>query len=200
MSFPEWFSLLSICLLGAASPGPSLALVIRYTLISKAAGLRVALFHGLAIGCYAVLVVIGLGALIAQSPLLFRGLQLAGAAYLVWLGVQLLRTTATPSGEKVEQGSAEHALRDAFIIAFANPKIALWFLALFSQFISVQHSNIAYLQMVLTVGGVDALWYSLVALLLARSRLLDWLRHHPEAMDRLMGTIFLLLAARTVLL
>ncbi|BBI63410.1 hypothetical protein HSBAA_47160 [Vreelandella sulfidaeris] len=92
MPLTLWLSLAAICAMGAMSPGPSLALVLRHTLGGgRFNGVTAAIFHTLGVGFYALLTVWGLGALIAGFPLLFQLITWSGAAYLAWLGVKALR-------------------------------------------------------------------------------------------------------------
>src|SRR6056297_690961 len=71
MPLSLWFSLAAVCAMGAMSPGPSLALVLRHTLGGgRLPGIAAALAHALGVGFYALLTVWGLGALIVRFPLL----------------------------------------------------------------------------------------------------------------------------------
>src|SRR5690554_5754777 len=80
-------SLAAVCAMGAMSPGPSLALVLRHTLGGgRAPGVAAGLSHALGVGFYALLTVWGLGALIVRQPALFQVITWGGAAYLAWLG------------------------------------------------------------------------------------------------------------------
>ena len=80
MTLTDWLSLLTICILGAMSPGPSLAVVLRHSIHSTKHGIVVAMSHGLGVGVYAVLTIVGLSGLLLSSPLLFKGLVYAAAS------------------------------------------------------------------------------------------------------------------------
>ena len=76
MEFHLWLSLVLICVLGALSPGPSLALVIKNTIHGGAKqGYATAISHGLGVAIYAGACIAGLGVLIVNSPVLFQFLQ-----------------------------------------------------------------------------------------------------------------------------
>lgn len=93
MTITIWFSLLAICLLGAMSPGPSLAMIAKHSLAGgRMNGLIAAWAHAAGIGIYAFATIIGLAVVLEQSPMLFKGISLAGAAYLAYLGVNALRS------------------------------------------------------------------------------------------------------------
>ncbi|MCF7977453.1 MAG: LysE family transporter [Chromatiaceae bacterium] len=127
MALEAWLSLALLCVLGALTPGPSLAVVLSSTLRGgRAAGLAAALAHGLAVGLSAVLTVAGLAALLTASPTLFALLQLAAAGYLVYLASCALRQRAaitTANGGLLSQSGLGMAARDGFMIAVLNPKL-----------------------------------------------------------------------------
>ena len=92
MQFEHWLSLFALCLMGAMSPGPSLAVVMRAALRgNRRSAYGTAVAHGLGVGLYALLTVTGLAVLITRWPGAFLSVQLLGAAFLVYLGVQALR-------------------------------------------------------------------------------------------------------------
>ncbi len=199
MSWLDWLSLASVCLLGAMSPGPSLAVVVRHTMAGGSpAGIQAGLAHGVGVALYAVAVVSGLGLLITTSPLLFQGLQWAGAAFLAYLGIQSLRSPAESEQEGYGERGNGTPLVHGFSVAFFNPKIAVFFLALFSQFLDPQASLPEKAGMVILMGSVDAAWYCLVAALLGNPRLLPRLQAARRSIDRVFGVILLLLAMRIV--
>ena len=88
--------------------------------------------------------------------------------------------------------------RDGFLVAFLNPKVALFFLALFSQFLQTDMAQAARIQMVLTSMFIDGGWYVLVALLLGRSRFLPWLRAHHHWVEKGTAVLLVVIAASVV--
>ncbi len=203
MTFNAWLSLAGICTLGAISPGPSLAVVIRHTVRgSRRHGMATGIAHSLGVGFYALLTVSGLAALFALEPALQRVLSWTGAAYLAWLGVKGLRSTRHGQDEErtCDSEGIFEAARDGLMISFLNPKLMIFFLALFSQFVSAEMPMTVSLLMVLTATLIDAAWYCLVAVFLSRRGALEKLRRHSFAIDRTTGVVLLLLALRVVTL
>ncbi len=195
MTVTAWLSLFTVCLLGAVSPGPSLAVVLRATLGGgQAAGVRAALAHGTGVGLYGLLTVTGLAVLLTRSPALYLGLQVAGALYLLWLGGKSLAggggAFATQSGPR----SPHNPATEGFLVAFLNPKLAVFMIALFSQFLAPDFGLAEKAVMVVTVGLTDAGWYTLVACLLSRSALLSRLRANEVLIGRVFGVILIALA------
>lgn len=198
MQLATWATLASICIMGAASPGPSLGVVLGNTVSGgRAAGVATGLGHGIGVGIYAALAVAGLAVVITTSPTLFVALQVAGALFLAWLGVQMLRPpkASGDEGDTVPQRSPGQGFRQGFLVAFLNPKIAVFFLALFSQFVDPSATWLEKAGMGLMAGGIDAVWYVLVALVLSGTGLGPWLQARGRTFDRIMGVVLLLVAA-----
>ncbi len=204
MTLSIWFSILAICVLGAMTPGPSLAVVIRYTVNgSRQHGLAAALLHALGVGGWALMTIWGLALLLTRSPLLFQWLTWGGAAYLAWLGVKALRAGAGGGALAVETQAVVPVWRaglDGLMISLLNPKLALFFIALFSQFVGYASTLADQLLMVATAAGVDGLWYVIVALVLSRSAILERLQRKAHWLDRASGVILIAMALRVITL
>lgn len=203
MPLTDWFSLLAICLMGAMFPGASLAVVLRNTLNhSRLHGMVTGISHALGIGLYALLSVLGLVLLLQQSPLLVEAISYAGAVYLLWLGYQGLIAkahTGRHAAIQTHQTTLLDAARDGLLMALLNPKVGLFFLALFSQFVQENMSFAAKAVFVSTITLVDGGWYVLVASVLSCSRLLDTLRQQQVWVERILGGILILLALKILL-
>lgn len=193
MPLHDWLSLLTICLLGAMFPGASLALVLRYTLHSRAHGIAAALGHASGMGLYALLAVLGLVLVLQQSALLHTAISYAGAGYLLWLGYQGLRARPAPSTaiQAATPSSLYAAARAGFFMALLNPKVGLFFLALFSQFVQAAMGWDARAIFIATIALVDGGWYALVASVLAHGSVLAWLRQHQVWVERALGVVLI---------
>ena len=141
----DWLLLIGVCALGAMTPGASLAVVTRHTLRGSArAGVSAGLAHAAGIGVYAAATVAGLAVVLRGFPQLEIAIRLAGSLFLLWLALGSWRAAARPAPEPDAQAGA-NAVRDGFLIAFLNPKVALFFLALFSQFVSAETVSYTHL-------------------------------------------------------
>jgi threonine/homoserine/homoserine lactone efflux protein len=195
--FATWLTVLSICVLGAMSPGPSLAVVLRHTLSGgRLNGCLAALAHGAGVGIYALLAISGLAVLITASPGVFHAFQWAGAAYLAWLGIRGLLARAPEVDAPLPAARGASAARDGFLIAFLNPKIAVFFIALFAQVIGSETAWAARALYAGTAWITDTAWYLLVAWLFSTPRWLGRLRRNAVWFERLFGLILLALAGR----
>jgi len=179
------------------SPGPSLALVIHHTLgQSPRHVLAAALSHGTGVAVYAALTVAGLGLLLAHTPWLSDLVAGTGALYLLYLAARAWQAPSRPwqpgDAPPTARSSTLHAAVDGFLMAFLNPKIGLFFLARFSQFIQARMGLTPRVAMVAMAGIIDAGWYSAVSLGLTHTRAYRWLTQRPRLAER---TTALLLAA-----
>ncbi len=199
MSLTTWLAVVTICTLGAMSPGPSLALVLKQTLAGgRTNGMIVAVSHGVGIGLYAFLSVMGLAAAITTSPTLFAVLQWGGAAYLAWLGFKGLTARSRPSQPLPDVPTTASAARDGFMLAFLNPKVAVFFIALFSQVVGPETSMAAKLIYATTAMVLDIGWYVIVAALFSNPRLLNSLKRNVIWLERFFGVLLIALAGRLV--
>jgi threonine/homoserine/homoserine lactone efflux protein len=152
------------------------------------------------VGVYALLTVIGLAAVFASHPVIYRGVAVVGAVYLLWLGVGALRArgggAAGPTGARAGWTSAG---RDGFIIALLNPKIALFFAALFSQFVAPDTGLRDTAILALTALAIDGAWYALVALTLSGSGAVVWMQRRRRMLDRVTGVALIALAGWALL-
>ncbi|EGA68716.1 putative threonine efflux protein [Vibrio sinaloensis DSM 21326] len=202
MTLTIWFSLFTICLLGAMSPGPSLAIVAKHSLAGgRINGLATAWAHAIGIGVYAFITLIGLAVVLQQSPLLFKAISYAGAGYLAYLGFNALRSKGGVAAklESGEQTTVAQSAKEGLLISLLSPKIALFFIALFSQFVAVGDSVAAKGVIVATPLIVDGLWYTLITFLLSSPKVIDKIRARAQLIDQLSGAVLILLAIRVVL-
>jgi len=205
MELHLWLSLVAICIMGALSPGPSLALVLKNTVAGgHQQGYATAISHGLGVALYAAITATGIGIILVKSPTLFTVIQYAGAAFLVYLGVNALlskkqQVQLEEQDSQTSDNKQVNGWRDGFLIAFLNPKLAIFFLALFSQFVDENASMTQKVIMVATVGIIDGLWYSIVTYGITRGSIIKKLKENSHIVDRVTGTFLIFLAARIVL-
>ncbi|KVD44522.1 lysine transporter LysE [Burkholderia sp. ABCPW 11] len=165
------FFVLAVFLLNI-TPGPDTAYIIgRSVAQGRGAGLMSA--FGISAGCcvHALACAFGLTALLAASATAFTVIKLVGAAYLIYLGVRMIvaKQAAAPSGAEATQAAAAKPLRQLFMQGFwtnvLNPKVVLFFVSFFPQFVSADSPNKAWA--FLTLGAVfvamSTVWTSLVA-------------------------------------
>ena len=194
MDFTALVGVSLVCAMGAMSPGPSLAVVLRNTISGgRTQGVMTGIGHGIGFGIYAMLAVTGLSAILIADETKFELLQWSGAVVLFWLSYNML--TYQPSDDKEEhQSSGRRGFVEGFMIAFLNPKILVFLVAVFSQFLDPQMTDIDRLIMALIAGLIDTVWYVLVAAVLSGTVIIDKLRANSTLIDRMIGTVLLVLA------
>ncbi|MCP4431314.1 MAG: LysE family translocator [Gammaproteobacteria bacterium] len=196
MTLTSWLTIVSICCLGAMSPGPSLAVVLKHTLSGgRQKGIITALAHGAGIGLYAFICISGLAVVIFTSETLFSVLQWLGALYLAWLGIKGLLSKTSPN-QILPEVNAQAAARDGFMIVFLNPKIAVFFIALFSQVVGTDTTMAGKIIYASTAMIIDGLWYVIVAWLFSNPRWLALLQARVVWLDRLFGAVLVGLASK----
>lgn len=202
MELAAWLSLASICVLGAMTPGPSLMVVLKHTMSGgRLNGFVVSIAHGAGIALYAVLTILGMALIIKETPWLFNIIKYAGAVFLLWLAFKALTSNSSLSSLKQETSTVtlKQSAFEGFMIAFLNPKIAIFFIALFSQFIEAGAGFGQKIIMVTTVGGIDTLWYCLIALVLSKSSVLEKLRENVHIIDKITGIALIGVTARVLM-
>ena len=194
MDFTSLIGMSLVCVMGAMSPGPSLAVVLRNTISGgRTQGVMTGIGHGIGFGIYAFIAVMGLSALLLANEGIFNLLQWAGAVVLIWLAYNML--TYNPSGPaKEHEGSGRRGFSEGFMIAFLNPKILVFLVAVFSQFIDPEMTNPDRFIMAMVAGIIDTTWYVLVAAVLSGTSIIDKLRANAVIIDRSIGTVLLMLA------
>ena len=178
----------TVFFLGAISPGPSLLMVIRNTIVGgRRRGVMCAVGHGIGFGLYAGVAIFGLIVLLEQAPQVFLALQLIGIALLFWYG-WLMWHHAEDEIEESFEGEARGFL-EGFSIAFFNPKIALFLVAVLAQVLDAGMSLATKLVIGFIGMAIDMIWYVLVAVFLTGTPILDWLRDNGAIVNRVTALV-----------
>jgi len=180
-----------VCASGAISPGPSLVVVMRNTIKGgRFQGVMTGIGHGLGLTIYAFIAVMGLSSILTGNKNLFTSIQIAGSFWLIWIGYNMIRSSSKKLPEHHEESGVKGFV-EGFMISFLNPKILVFFVAVFSQFIHGELTRIDITIIVMVAGFIDTFWYVLVAMLIAGTNLIDQLKKNSAWIDRVTG-IFLL--------
>jgi threonine/homoserine/homoserine lactone efflux protein len=193
-----------VMLIGAMSPGPDFAVVVRRAVTGRVNGMITAL--GVAVGVFAwvVTATTGTAALLAASATAFTGIKLVGAAYLGYLGVKALRaaarrTPAAPEAVTNIRGSAWAAFRQGLLCNILNPKAAAFFLALMPQFLGHDSTTVDTMLLSGVSFTVVLIWFSTLANLVAMLRRVLTRPRVRRAIDGVTGAALLGLGARLAL-
>lgn len=179
----------TVFLLGAMSPGPSLMVVLRNTMIGgRKQGVMCAIGHGLGFGLYAGLAVYGLIVVLEVAPAVFAGLQLVGSALLLWYGWSMWHADHERLFNE-ESASRAQGFGEGFAIAFFNPKIALFLVAVLAQVLQPDMNLTSKAAVGLLGMLIDTLWYLIVALVLTGTPWLDRLKERATTIHRLTALV-----------
>ena len=160
-SFDLLLGFAAATLLFAYFPGPALLYTAAQTIArGRRAGLMAAL--GIHIGCYAhvAAAAFGLSAVFRHVPEAYFALKLLGALYLVWLGIDMLRSRkVSADAAAVAPKSARRAFTESIVVELLNPKVAIFFMAFLPQFVDPAAGLPVWLQF-LILGTIVNLTFS----------------------------------------
>ena len=195
-----WAALAIVFALGAMSPGPSRAVVLRNTMTGgRSQGIYTGIGHGIGFGIYAFLAALGIATALSANEHVEQVLRWGGVVILLWLGTTFLRHAMAERGDEQDQAE-QHAPSDrigfiqGFSIALLNPKIMAWMLALYSPFIEADFPMETLIGMGLLGMSIDGAWYVTVATVLTTGDRAERLKSNAHLIDGAMGVLMFLFA------
>ena len=193
MTFIFWLQFASVCIAGAMSPGPSLALIIRNSIkINRFAGLMTAIGHGLGMGVYAVFAVTGLIIILTTNEFLFQIIQIIGILFLLFIGIQFL-FQKDQEIENINDQKNFNSFLQGFSIAILNPKILIWFSAVFSQFVKIDATFFSHSVLVITASFIDGIWYIIVSIIVTSYGMGDFFHRRKNIIQKISGIVLVLI-------
>tara|TARA_A200000113_G_C8661405_1_gene289242 strand:- start:2 stop:616 length:615 start_codon:yes stop_codon:yes gene_type:complete len=189
-----------VCLLGAMSPGPSMVVVLNNAIFkNKFNGILTALGHGVGIGIYAICAVIGIGLILKTNLFLFNLLKVFSIIFLLYLGVKAIYVKGNLNFSQNSIKSGSESFIQGLSISILNPKIFIWFLAIYSQFMSVNNDFVLNLFLVLIASTVDALWYILLVIIVTSKSVIEFIKNKYLIAQRIIGILFIMIALVLIL-
>jgi len=203
---PQVIAFVGVAAALTISPGADTMLVLKNSVRGgRTAGW--ATIAGILSGCllHAVMSAIGLSVLLMRSAVAFQTVKLAGAAYLIWIGIRTFRSgnraaVAEDSGARGTSPSLGSPFREGFVTNVLNPKVSVFYLAFLPQFISPGDPVLAKSILLAGIHNLmGALWLGGLATVAARSRV--WLGRPRirRAIARTSGAVLVALGARLAL-
>jgi threonine/homoserine/homoserine lactone efflux protein len=184
------------------TPGPATAMVIRSALRGgRRAALLTTLGNSVGVLAWGIASAVGISALVAASEIAFVSLNVVGAAVLVSLGIQsFLRARRGGEVEVARGDPTRGAFRNGLVTCIANPKLAVFFVALFPQFISGGRSSLGTgLEMSTLIVALDLVWYSALAFAVTRARRALESGSWGRRLERVTGSVMIGLGLRLAL-
>ena len=199
MSPEDWLGLALVFTLGAMSPGPSLAVVLRNTLAGgRQQGIMTGIGHGIGFGVYAFLAAAGIATALSIHDSTELILKYGGVMILVWLGFVFIQSAREgPKDSAEEDHNTNHnrkGFMQGFLIALLNPKILAWMLALYTPFIESDVDIETLIGMGFLGMIIDGTWYVTVATLLTTGDRVMKLKSMSHIIDGSMGILMFLFA------
>lgn len=193
IALPQLLTIVVVVLLGAISPGPDFAVLLRRTAVSgRAAGLRCAAGMGAGIAVWVLAVGGGVAALLAASAVAFTVVKLAGAGYLIVLGcrawLSLRGGAATPEPAPL---TAAGAFREGLLCNLLNPKVAVFYLALLPQFLPLGGGLLLTMELAAVAAATVTAWYVVVTVGVAAMRRFLASRRARRIVDATMGAVLI---------
>ena len=192
MSIIIFIKILIVCLLGAVSPGPSMVVVMNNALFkNRFHGILTSLGHGFGIGMYALFAVLGIALIIKTNLFVFNGIKFISIIFLIYLGVKSIISKSKLDFGKYNLNDGITSFSQGVSISLLNPKIFIWFIAIYSQFMSVDNDLFFNTVLVITAAIVDAIWYITLTLLVTSKIALDFIKNKNSLLQKFVGIIFI---------
>lgn len=189
-----WLQFAAICIVGAMSPGPSMALIIRNSIrFGRVSGLLSSIGHAIGIGIYAAISIAGLQLILISNIIIFNAIQLCGSIFLLILGILFLKNSGEILSIEDDQKSL-NSFFQGFAISILNPKILIWFAAIFSQFIEVSSTSLTKFMMVFIASSIDGIWYIILTIIVTSFGLKKFIENNTKSIQNISGLVLILIS------
>ena len=186
-----WIQFASICIVGAMSPGPSMALIIRNSIkFGRISGLLSSIGHAIGIGIYAAISIAGLQLILISNIIIFNTIQFCGSIFLLILGILFIKNSDKKLLIENDQKSL-NSFFQGFAISILNPKILIWFAVIFSQFIEVSSTILTKFMMVFIASSIDGIWYIIVTIIVTGFGLKQFLENNTKTIQNISGYVLI---------
>ena len=194
MTLFTFVQVFTVCLLGAMSPGPSMAVVINNAIFKgRYNGILTAIGHGIGIAVYATFAVLGLGLIIKTNILVFNGLKILSVIFLIFIGLKSILNKEKLNLEKKDLKDNTVSFLQGFSISILNPKIFVWFIAVYSQFMSANNQLIFDIYLISIAGIIDACWYIILTFTVTTASALSFFQAKISILQKIQGFFFITL-------
>lgn len=194
----------TIATLGMLSPGPDFFLVIRNAArYPRAAAMMTAFGVICGVATHMAYCVAGLAVVITTTPWLFNVLKYAGAAYLIWIGIQALLARGGSKMDVSNLTQQSVSLKKAFLQGYLcnllNPKATLFFLAMFTQVLNIHSGLGEKLWYAMIIWLLSLVWWPLLVVLFQSEPVRRGLSKVQKLVDKLLGTVLIALGIKVAL-
>lgn len=201
MEFTSLLAFIAVATLLVISPGPNGVLIAKTV---PAAGVRsgfanvwgfVAAFY-----LHGTLSIFGISVVLLQSAQAFTLFKLVGAAYLCWIGLKALfdawqqktpLTSGSEAPKKNEKKSLSYYFSEGFLTNALNPKVSMFYLAAFPQFITLEHGAISAYTLITAHALINFFWFSAMILMLGKLKTLGQNQRFNQWLKSITGFVFI---------
>ncbi|MBN3786195.1 LysE family transporter [Burkholderia sp. Ac-20353] len=200
---PQLAAVGGVMLLACVSPGPDLIAVTSHALGNRRAGLFAAMGIATSHAVWAAMAIFGLGLIVAKLAWLYEAIRIAGAAYLIYLGVKTLwslrKSAQQPDPAVAPARSGAQAYRKGLLVGMTNPKAAAFFGSLFVTLLPAHAPSWMHGATLAIVVAVSLTWFCTMAVLFSTSRVQTGYAKLRKPIDAVMGTVLLGLGTKLAL-
>lgn len=191
MELDIFIKVVFICMVGAMSPGPSWVLIINKSLSAgKMGGFLTSIGHGVGIALYALIANIGIGVILNTNIILFNGIKIFSIIFLMYLGYKSFQSKPVSLIEQ-KLNTGIKSFLEGLSFALLNPKVLIWFIAIYSQFMSPSNALIFNFILIAAAGIIDMGWYCLLVILVTSSSFIKLVQNKISLIQKLTGIIFI---------
>ncbi|WMO16355.1 LysE family translocator [Pseudoalteromonas piscicida] len=204
--WPEFVSLAIIHFVAVILPGPDFVITVRQSLkYGRLHGAMTALGIGTGLSVHILYTLLGVGALMQASPWVLQVAKLIGAAYLIYIAIQLLKSAGTIEldAENAQADVSSQSLKKAFSLGFltnaTNPKATLFFLAVVTNVVSQGTPLHIQLFYGAWMCSVNALWFICVSLLFSASSSHAWFLNKMNLVEKALAVLLMAFSLRLLI-
>lgn len=204
-SFLPWCTIVMTCAIASMVPGLSFALVLKNTIQTQSRKIGILTTLGLSAGMSVYVILICLGfSVFLQNPLVSKTLKYCGSFYLFYLGVKNLIGKKEPLFLDETNISRDHSISKSFAFSTGfltnvlNPKVLLFFVALFTQFLNENTSFAVVLVYGVTAVSIELLWFINVSIFITKPHFLEILRRFSTIIEKTLGVLFILVSIAVI--
>ena len=201
----SWLLIVAVNSIAVMSPGPAFALTLRNAIAyNRRIALLSCLGLGVGLSVHVGMVLFGFATILSQSVFLFNFIKYAGAAYLIYIGFKALRakkqdqTNKTMSKAKTCISNIE-GFKSGFFTNLLNPKIIVFFTAVYAQFISPEAPWYVLVLYGITSVMLEIIWFSIVSIILTDARIKRRFMGVAHWIERACGGLLIALGVKLAL-
>lgn len=209
MDLHNIITFIAVATLLVISPGPNGFLIAKTVPMSgqKAGFANVGGFVA-AFYVHGTLSIFGISILLVQSAIAFTLFKMLGAAYLIWIGIKSIRSAINQKAitnislpkEKQKKISIHNAFFEGFVTNVLNPKVSMFYLAAFPQFISLESNAFSAYSLVSAHALVNFIWFSIMVLALSRVKSISNSARFKKWLHSITGVVFIGFGAKLALM